>query len=171
MRALLLLFLFPAYALAADEHDTAQPIDITADQLEVVQPESKAIFTGNVVAIQGTIKLKADKMTVFYKKKDGAASTSGTPEASSISKVEALGNVFLSRPEETATGARGLYDVDKKMLWLNDNVVLTRAQNVLKGKQLEYNMQTGRSVVTSDTAVPGGGGRVHGLFVPEKKKN
>lgn len=44
-----------------------QPIQIESDKLEIKDPESKAIFTGNVKVVQGTTTLQAGNMTVFYK--------------------------------------------------------------------------------------------------------
>ena len=35
-----------------------------------MQQDNMAIFTGHVVAIQGQMRLKSDKMTVYYHKTD-----------------------------------------------------------------------------------------------------
>ena len=170
-----------------------EPIEVTSDTLEVFQPENRAIFSGHVVAIQGDVRLKADQMTVFYNPpKESPAGTqkgeqapkqektaaAGSPDA--VKKIEAKGGVFLSTPEETASGANGVYDVEHNMIVLNDNVVLTRGQNVLKGNQLTYNFTTGKSVLSSKDSekaagssdpVPGKGKqRVRALFVPEEKQ-
>ena len=40
--------------------DTSQPIEVAADALEVIQSEQMAVFTGNVDAIQGDMRLQAD---------------------------------------------------------------------------------------------------------------
>ena len=150
------------------------PIDITADQLEILQNENKAIFTGHVVAIQDDVRLTSEKMVVYYKeqgkgekaKKDGAAGSS------SIDKIEVEQNVFLATPLETAQGSRGLYDVTKRSITLHDNVVLTKDKNTLKGDRLVYDFNTGKSTVSSNGSAPAGTPwkertRVRALFVPE----
>jgi len=193
-RLLYLLLLIPAVAAyakppmpaSAQKHDRHAPIDITSDRLDVFQAENRAVFSGHVVAIQAEDRLKADEMVVHYRKQDEqeqaktAAPDKKTPDANpmnagAITKIDTKGNVFLSTPAETASGDWGDYDVDAQVVHLNDHVVLTRGPNVLKGDHLVYNLDTCKSVVTSDagTAAPGGAPatgkqRVHALFIPEK---
>lgn len=154
--------------------DSKQPIDITADSLEVLQDKQVAIFTGNVLAVQGKMRLSASTMKVFYK--NGEETKSGEQ---GISKIEVNGKVYLSTPEETARGAKGVYDVDKERLTLTEDVVLTRGENIVKGAALEYDLATGRSRiigagVTAESLKSGEGsgqgGRVKGRFVPESNK-
>lgn len=170
--------------LPAGKHNTRAPIEVTSDTLDVMQDQSKAVFSGNVVAIQGDVRLKADKMTVHYaksgdkKEKPKKASLAKDKPADknpegSIKKIEAEGNVFMSTPNETASGASGVYDVEHQEIRLNSNVVLTRGQNVLKGDRLTYNFATSRSTLTGGEQGSNAGGgkkeRVRALFVPEKK--
>src|SRR3954471_848520 len=91
------------------KHDTKKPIDITSDKLEVLQDESKAIFSGNVLAVQGDMKLKSDSMTVHYRK---GAGNGGGDKRDAVSKIDVSGNVFLTTTQETASGNSGTYDVD-----------------------------------------------------------
>lgn len=177
--AIAILLAAPASAatnpVGGGKHDTSQPIEINADQLEVLQEDSKAIFSGHVVAIQGEVRLKSDKMTVYYAKKDEAQpQKSAAPEESgSIRKIDVEGSVFLSTPEETASGTSGVYDVEKGQILLNDNVVLTRGSNTLKGSNLVYDFAAGKSRLVgagSAKQMPWEKPqRVRGLFVPEKK--
>jgi len=51
------------------KYDTKLPIEISSDKLEVHQHENRAIFTGNVIAVQGKIRLQADTMIVHYRQK------------------------------------------------------------------------------------------------------
>ena len=174
------LLTYPAYAAnspipGGSKHNNKAPIDVTSDSLEVMQQQNKAIFTGHVVAIQADTRLTADKMTVFYASgsdnKTSKKTTGKDNSQGAITKIDAVGNVFLATPEETASGASGVYDVEHQEIHLNDHVTLTRGKNILKGDKLMYNFATGRSVVSSgDEAKPGKGGRVHALFVPEDSK-
>lgn len=139
------------------------PIEITADNLEVRQAEHIAVFSGNVIAVQGQLKLKAERMTVHYR--EGANTEAGQE---SISKIEVDGNVFLSNPSETAQGDKGIYDVDANEIRLQNNVVLTRQDNILKGETLVYNLGTGKSTMTNAGATTENGkpARVRALFTP-----
>ncbi len=48
------------------DHDTYQPIDITAGTLELKQNPSRALFIDAVKVIQGQMTLTSDNLTVFY---------------------------------------------------------------------------------------------------------
>ncbi len=159
---------------------TDQPIDISSNALEVQQAKQVAIFTGQVEAIQGDLRLKADTLKVHYRQKSAApapgkpAVKTPAPAAApaqddsmgSISRIEAIGNVFVSSPTETAQGETGDYDVDKKVVVLVGNVVITRGQSVLRGNKATVDMITGRSTMEVQP-----GQRVRGLFVPERSNN
>lgn len=147
------------------QHDSTLPIEITADSLEVMQNQQVATFLGNVDAVQGDLVLTSDQLRVHYRGSSDAAGIA----AGSIRRIEAMGNVFMSSPEETAQGEFGVYDVDGALLTLEGSVVLTRDENVVRGERLEIDLTTGRSQMFA--AVPstaGGtpGQRVKAIFVP-----
>ena len=146
------------------QHDTDQPIEINADSLEVEQDQQVATFRGNVDAVQGEIRLRADELKVHYR--NGGGDTAGA--AGAIVRIDAVGNVFVSSPTETAQGNTGVYDIDNREITLTGQVVLTRGENVLRGERLVLNMATGRSRIESGGQ--GGGERVRGIFVPTQKK-
>lgn len=142
-----------------------EPIEINADRLEVQQDRQVAIFRGNVEATQGAIRLRADELKVYYRAADRAQKQQDPPApGGSISRIDAIGNVFVSSPEEVAQGAAGTYDVLRKEIVLTGEVVLTRGANVIRGDRLVLNLLTGHSRVEANAA----GGRVRGLFQPPK---
>ena len=170
---LLTVFLpFSVGAQSLKGFNTDTPIEITANALEVLQQEEKAMFKGEVVATQGKLQLTSDVMIVHYRSADKKG------DAQAVSKIEVDGNVFLSTPDESARSHHGTYNVDGNMITLKGDVVLTRGENVVKGAVLEYDLTTGRSQIVGDkggvaasTSEDGGStGRVRGLFVPEKKE-
>jgi lipopolysaccharide export system protein LptA len=148
------------------QHDSTLPIEITADSLEVVQDEQVATFVGNVDAVQGGLVLTSDELRVHYR---GDADEPGVG-AGSIRRIEAMGNVFLSSPDETAQGEIGVYDVDGALLTLEGAVVLTREENVVRGERLEIDLATGRSQMFAAVPSTAGGTpnqRVKAVFVPQ----
>jgi len=146
-------------------HDSQAPIEITADTLEVRQSDNLAIFRGDVDAVQGDMVLKADMLVVHYRENNDA------PDQPGISQIDAEGNVFVSSPNETAQGARGVYDIDNQKIWLSGGVILTQGDNIIQGEQLELDLASGKSKVTSAEPGSGDGERVRGLFVPKKDIN
>ncbi|MES2984859.1 MAG: LptA/OstA family protein [Pseudomonadota bacterium] len=163
---------------AAGQSD--KPIEVSSDKLDVFQDQNKAVFTGNVIAVQGTSNLRSKVMTVFYRQdsapKADAPAVAKPAEAPppGIYRIEAEQDVVFTTPTEAATGDTGIYDVDADTIdILGKTVILTRGQNVLKGTKMTYNMTTGRSILTagsggaSDVTATGAAkpARVHGLFL------
>ena len=138
------------------KHDSSAPIEVTSDSLEVREAEEIAIFTGEVVAGQGTLRLTADTVTVSY---GGEAGADG--ETGEIDRMVAEGNVFLSNGTETAEGARAEYDVAAGMVHMSGDVVLTQGQNAISGETLVIDLDAGTGRVEGT-----GEGRVRSIFTP-----
>ena len=161
-----MLITLPAFAAESllPSHNAKAPIEIDADSLEVLQEKKQAIFSGNVVAKQSNVVLRASKMTVFYSDK---ASNS----KNAITKIEVVGNVHLATPKETASGSAGVYDTVRNYIILTGDVVLTRDKNILKGNRLDFDINSGYSKLDGGVSAQqdgqATGGRVRGLFVPE----
>lgn len=172
LAAVFSLFPLPTLAAPAKSPITLsndKPVEISSDQLEVQQDKQQAIFSGNVIATQGDIHMRAARMVVHYT--DNAASK----VAQGIRRIEASGDVIFTNATDTAKGDLAVYDVDRETLDLTGNVVLTREQNILKGSRMHYDLKTSRSILTSGNGTvssngkPASGGRVRGVFVPNAK--
>jgi len=156
-----------------------QPINISSDTLEVQQDKQLAIFRGKVDVVQGDTRLRSDDLFVHYRDRNaqpasqparptpakpagGQAIVPGGPDASSITKVEAKGNVFVSTPKERAQGDFGVYDVDKRTITLTGNVLLTSDQSTVRCARAVMYQDSGRS-----TCEPASGqGRVQAVIIP-----
>lgn len=153
-----------------------EPIKIDADRLDVFDRENRAVFAGNVVAVQGDSTIRCSTMTVTYKRgkdtpgKDAKADAAGeasaprNPAENGIQKVECAGPVTVVQKEQVATGDNAVFDQAAKRIVLTGNVVLSQCQNVTRGSRLVYDMNTGRANMD-----PVAGGRVSALFVPQKE--
>ncbi|MCJ2013352.1 LptA/OstA family protein [Methylobacterium sp. J-076] len=154
-----------------------EPIKIDADRLDVFDKENKAIFAGNVVAVQGESTIRCSTMTVYYKRgKDAAAKDKAAeageeqapknPAENGIKKVECAGPVTVTQKDQVATGDNAVFDQDAKRIVLTGNVVLSQCQNVTRGQRLVYDMASGRANMD-----PVAGGRVSAMFVPGEKSD
>ena len=141
------------------KHDSSAPIEIVADSLEVRQAENLAIFAGEVVAGQGTLRLTTDKLNVSYATEK--VGTTANTDTGAIQHMRAEGNVFLSNGSETAQGAWAEYDVANGMMRMGGNVVLTQGGNAISGKSLVIDMKAGTGKIE--------GGRVKSVFAPPAK--
>ena len=140
-------------------HDTYQPLDITADRLEMKQKQGRAIFRGAVKVTQGKMVLTSESLTVFYKTPEGA-------EKPAISRLDAQGRVTLVSETESLAGDWGVYDVDQRLITLGGNVTFSQGENTLKGNRLEFDLVSGLAKLDGQES---GDGRVRGSFaVPSK---
>jgi lipopolysaccharide export system protein LptA len=147
-----------------------EPISIDADKLVYYDKEHKAVYSGNVVVIQGDTKMTCSAMTVFLDRAptQGAAPQSSngqsTPTADSgVKHLDVTGPVTVLSKTQVATGDNGSYDKAEDKVWLIGHVTLSDGQNVTKGDKLTYDLKNGQAIV--DTSAKSG--RVHGQFVPK----
>jgi len=142
-------------------HNSDAPIDLTADRLEVQDRADRAMFSGNVHVKQDELTLDTARLTVAYSSSGGVQ----------IKRLDASGGVTVRSPSETARGAFGIYDLDRKLITLVGNVVLERQGSQLSGQRLVIDLDSGRAVIDGGPAGVGqSGGRVTGHFtVPQRR--
>jgi len=148
-------------------HDSNAPIDISSDHIEVQDRADRAIWSGNVHAIQGDMTMDAARMTVAY---THATTPGANPQ---IQRIDASGGVTVVSPTERAKGNFGIYDLNRKLITLIGAVTLTQGTNTVNGARLVIDMNSGRATVDGN-AVGGGtgstsGGRVTGHFTVPKR--
>jgi lipopolysaccharide export system protein LptA len=172
-----LLLLVPLQLYAAEHVNpignfakSEQPIDITSQNLTIDQEKHLAVFTGEVIAIQGETKLYADQMDVVYKPKEEDKKEAVKDEGlGDIQTIITKGNVKIIMPEKHASAANGVYDVKSANITLTGNVVMVQGKNVLKGDKFIHNINTNKSEMISLNKNKDD--RVKALFTPKKKKD
>ncbi len=147
-----------------------QPVSIEADKLVYFDKEQKAVYTGNVVVIQGDSRMTCSGLTIYMERSAapgdaapaGDAAKNGTSGSSShVKHLAAAGPVTVISKTQVATGDHGSYDKAQNKVWLIGNVTLSDSGNVTKGDKLTYDLTTGEATVDTGAA-----GRVKGLFIP-----
>jgi lipopolysaccharide export system protein LptA len=131
------------------------PVEVEANEMEIVDVDKQAIFRGNVDAVRGSQKIRSDVMTVFYsdvKQPDGTSK-------SQASKLDAKGNVTITTTKQVITGEWAKMDILANTLLVGGRVKLIEGKNTLQGEKLTVDLTTERTLMT--------GGRVKGSFVPK----
>ena len=159
--------------------DSKEPIKIDADKLDVLDKENKAVFTGNVVAVQGETTVRCSVMTVLYEGRGGgqgggaASARAATPAPaaagngqgagndSSIKRILCKGPVTVVSKTQAATSDNAEFDRANNVVIMTGNVALNDGPNITRGEKLTYNTVTGVANVETNK-----GGRVQGFFVP-----
>ncbi|HZK98634.1 MAG TPA: LptA/OstA family protein [Caulobacteraceae bacterium] len=142
------------------------PIDITANEAEVVQSKCMAIWRGAAEALQGTSRLRADTITVFSHPK--AADASGQGACGGTDRIVADGHVYYVTPQQTAHGDHAVYSQPDDQIVLTGNVIVVQGDNVARGDRLTIKVSTKEARMDSDITGPGKSGRVRGVFYPDK---
>jgi len=124
-------------SFGTEEHDSTQPVEVTSDRLDVDQTNGTAIFTGNVVVVQGDLQLTADRVRVEY--------TETQPRE--IERIYAFDNVVLVSPTEAAEGDEAVYELASRTVVMTGNVLLTQELNAVSGDTLTIDIDTGSGVV------------------------
>lgn len=163
-----------------------EPIKIDADRLDVFDKEGRAVFAGNVVAVQGDSTMRCTSLTVLYEQGRGAAAAGATTGAagssaataepakaaaprggganplsggdSAIRKINCKGPVTIVSKTQVATGDNAEFDRAANKVVLVGNAALSDGPNVTRGERVAYDINTGIANVV--------GGRVRALIVP-----
>lgn len=166
--------------------DSKEPIKIDADKLDVLDKENRAVFSGNVVAVQGETTVRCSIMTVFYEGRGGPGAAGAKPGAavpaatapaapagapgqsgdSSIKRIECKGPVTVVSKTQAATSDNAVFDRANNQVIMTGNVALNDGPNITRGEKLTYNTVTGIANVETNK-----GGRVQGFFVPNSETN
>lgn len=153
----------PAFAAApsSGKHDSNAPINISADKFVADSNAKSGTWTGNVVVIQGDMRMRANSVRLNVVGKENK------PD-----KIFANGGVVMDSPNSgTVTGDNGVYDVVARTVTMTGKVVLTKEKDVMRGSQLTVNLETGVATLgggSKPAGVPASqnGGRVQGIFTP-----
>jgi lipopolysaccharide export system protein LptA len=140
-----------------------QPVNYAADRIELQDRQNRVVLSGDVVITQGDLKLTAGRTTVAF-------TDTGSLK---IQRIDATGGVTVNRGNESARGAAGVYDFNRRVIILSGDVALRRGGDTLNGARLTMDLNTGLSTVEgggggSTTGTQGG--RVTGQFsVPDQQ--
>jgi lipopolysaccharide export system protein LptA len=149
-----------AEAQAIAGFNSNQPVDYAADRIELQDRQNRVVLSGDVVITQGDLRLTAGRTTVSY-----------TDEGSlRIQRIDATGGVTVTRGNEAARGAAGVYDFNRRVIILSGGVALRRGRDTLNGGRLTIDLNSGLSSVDGGGApgAQGSRGRVTGTFsVPD----
>lgn len=161
--------------LSGFRSDPSQPVDIAADALELNEKDGKAVFRGDVVAVQGEVTIRSAELNAYYSGKAGigAAVPAAAKEPAAkpaepvkLTKIQARGKVVVnSKNGQKATGDWADFDTTANTVTLGGDVVLAQGRNVVRGNRLVVDLATGEAVIKTDNSAasdgageqPGGG--------------
>ncbi|MEM6823826.1 MAG: LptA/OstA family protein [Pseudomonadota bacterium] len=125
-----------AISLGGLQHDTTLPVEVTADNLSVANEAGQAVFEGNVLVIQGPMRLAAQTLEVLYAQAEGT----GTTE---ISEMLAKGGVTFVNGADAAEAQSAVYSPEAGTLVMVGDVLLTQGAAAISGERLTVDLATG----------------------------
>ena len=161
----------PAAAQLAQNSDA--PVDITADELEVVNAQCLATYRGGAEALQDTVRLRAEVLKIFYKPnpsaKPGGTGQAGANCGNELDRMEATGSVFYVTPQQRVRGDAAVYDAAADTITITGDVVAAQAQNILRGSKLVIKISTGDAQMQSGVTGRNKPGRVRTVIYPKSQ--
>ena len=132
------LLLAPSVVLAKSS-DRNQPMQLDADgqDCNVADANSKCVFTGNVVIVQGTLEVRASRAEVVRRNGD-------------IDQVVLTGSQATMKQQMddgtmmNARADRIVYEPHREILTLTGNFKIESPQGSNSGQKMVYNMGTGQ---------------------------
>ena len=139
--AFCLLFIGPLSVYAEDA-----PIHIEANRMTSTERTNSVVFIGDVDAKQGDVRIRSDKMTVYYTEadKDKNAEKKASQQ---VEKLVCIGNVEITRGEWLGTSKKMTYLSKERKVILTDNAKAWQNQNMVSGDKIIYYLDEGRSEV------------------------
>lgn len=112
--------------------DNKLPVEVNADNLTVNQTDGSAVFSGNVIVIQGDLRLTAGEITVIYAK-----------GGKGIEKLIAKTDVLMVNATDAAEADEAVYSIEAGEVLMTGNVLLTQGQTIISGEKLTVDIANG----------------------------
>ncbi|RKQ69027.1 lipopolysaccharide export system protein LptA [Litorimonas taeanensis] len=134
-------FASPTFAQFSNTSNAPITIDADDSRLE----SGSAVFSGQVDARQGDVRILTDEMTITGRKGGGVNAA-----VSDIDTIVAVGNFYYITPTQEVRGQRGIYRQASNDFTVTGNVVLLQNDSVVTGDTLIYNLETEEARMVSN---------------------
>ena len=126
----------------SDDH----PIEVSADRLQVDQDNGDALFSGNVVIAQGTLRLAAEDVAITYTDDGG------------MSEMVATGGVIIVTDAEEIEAQNVTYNLDAEIMILTGDVLFLQGRTSLASERMRIDVASNTGVLE---------GRVRSVIQPQ----
>ncbi len=115
------------YAESVDfQIEEAEATVITSDRLTFSQRNQYALFEDNVIVRDQNMRMRADRLTVFF------------DDANQAERIEATGRVVMQQEDTTAWAQSATYDVELGTIFLEGTPRIRRGRDVLEGDTITF---------------------------------
>lgn len=110
-------------------------LEVTADELEVDQASGATIFSGNVLVVQGDLRMTAGGLRLEY-----TATEDGRQR---VDRLLASDGVTLVTADEAIEARNATYDLARSTLDMSGDVLFVQGPNILSGERFSADLATG----------------------------
>jgi lipopolysaccharide export system protein LptA len=157
--ALLLLAMVPGDAAFALPDDKDQPMRITADTAMRDEKEGVTIYSGNVNMVQGSLKIGADKLTIYHETEQADKIVAEGKPATMQQKPEVDEPLVKARAEIIE------YYKSEERLHFRINAHIDQDGTTVTGNTIDYLIE--EQLVTADSDQAQQGNRVEVVIPPQ----
>ncbi len=128
--------------------DTSLPVEVKADALAIDQTTGSAVFKGNVLVVQGEMRLTAAEIRVEY-----------SADGKGIDKLFATGKVLIVNASDAAEADAAVYTIASGEVVMTGGVLLTQGPSAIAAERMVIDLKTGTGRLegqVSTTFTPGG---------------
>lgn len=154
-----------APGLAGVDTRSKAPIDITANEAEVIQSKCLAIWRGAAEALQDKARLRADVISIYSTPK--GADANGQPACGAAERIVAEGHVYYVTPQQNARGDHAVYSAAADQIVITGDVILVQGKDVARGDKLTLKVSTREATLESNTVGAAKLGRVRAVYYPD----
>ncbi len=147
---------------AAGSDDYSQPINVVSEEQLADLKANKIIFSGNVVATQGTMRINADKVEITRDSSGRLESVIAYGHPVTFEQVLDNGRPIHSRSSSIS------YLPRQSLVVLQGKATIWQDESSMSGEYIEYNIQTQKMKANNASSR---GGRVSSTFVPAEFKS
>jgi len=141
------LFLFLSSNSFALSTDKDQPVAIEADSVDIDEATETAIYRGNVLLTQGSIKLSAARVVVHHFQSDNARIVATGKPVKFSQKPDDGNQLVIGKAQKTE------YGLNSARLMLTGKASLVKGVNTFKNDRIIYDRE--KAVVKAGTSAEG----------------
>jgi len=130
-------------SLAQFSNASNAPITIDADNSRI--EGGRAVFSGQVDARQGDVRILTDEMIITGRQSGGISGAVGD-----IQTINAEGNFYYITPTQEVRGDRGIYQQSSNDFTVTGRVILLQDDSIVTGDKLIYNLDSEEARMVSN---------------------
>ncbi len=132
--------------------------NVQSDTYEILLDERQVTYVGNVIAEQGTYRIKADRLRAFFNERNEVIRMEAHGTRSAQAQLESL-----NQPEETRLHGDSLfYNLPDARVTARGNTQFVRGHDTMNAHELTYNLNEERVVANRNATE-----RVRVVLFPE----